>query len=294
VAEARHPLFLLALLVLPGQAAAQNVPAGERELCRFEFLRVFSPDAGMVSAQQCRAVAKQTMAAWQFDLDQMHWAASTGMERLLTTRVISVERMKTEHSGLLGFAKGRDLFVVSTAVLDNPFANGTLAHELAHIQAKRALGKYAEARRVPGYFIEGHGNMLGRAYRDYLRVADHQYDVLKARQVLRMTADEARTILTDDNYVAGDSKRLDKMEALGIFFVEYLRVRLHRTGIPDAVERMGRVFEAVGAGGTYEEAFRLQYGSSVDRVVSDIVALFQRTAANPAERLRGTRYEGYR
>ena len=132
--------------------------------------------------------------------------------------------------------------MVSASVLDDPFANGTLAHELAHIQAKRALGKLSERRLVPRYFIEGHGNIMGLAYRDHLHVTKHDYDVSKASQMAKITADETRTILTDDTYGAGDTKKLDKMEAMGIFFVEYLRVRLHGKAIPDVLPRMGRVF----------------------------------------------------
>ena len=201
--------------------------------------------------------------------------------------------MKTEHPGVLGFANGRDLFVVSASVLDDPFANGTLAHELAHIQAKRALGKLSERRLVPRYFIEGHGNIMGLAYRDHLHVTKHDYDVSKARQVTKFTADEARTILTNDNYAAAEKANVDKMEAMGIFFVEYLRVRLHGKGVPDVLPRMGRVFELVGAGKTYQSAFQEQFQTSVDKVVADIVAFFGRTQSAPAARLKGTRYEEF-
>jgi len=273
--------------------AVNGKPANDRPLCNEGFLHVVSPDALSVSVDQCRAVAKQTMAAWRFDKTRMRWTDLTEMEKPLTLRLISVNRMKTEHAGLLGFARGRDLFVVSAAVLDDPFANGTLAHELAHIQAKRALGKVSEEHLVPRYFIEGHGNIMGRAYRDYLGVAKHNYDAAKARQILKFTGEEARTILTDNSYGGRGTKEMDKMEAMGIFFVEYLRVRLHGGGVPDAVERMGRVFELVGRGETYQSAFQQQFGASVDRVVTEIVNFIRRTQSNPAERLRGTRYQQF-
>ncbi len=82
------------------------------------------------------------------------------------------------------------------------------------------------------------------------------------------------------------------MEAMGIFFVEYLRVRHHGHGIADAVPRMGQVFERVGRGETYEAAFEAVYGASVDKVMKEIIAFLDRTASDPAERLRGTVYEG--
>jgi hypothetical protein len=284
----RHPLALLALLLL---FAAKSDPANDRNLCKEAFLQIVSPDALSISADQCRAVARQTIAAWTFDANHMRWVDLSEMEKPLTLRLLSRDRMKEEHPGLLGFARGRNLFVVSTAVLDDSFANGTLAHELAHIQAKRALGKFSEAHRVPRYFIEGHGNSLGRSYRDHLRIPKHDYDVRKARQIMKFTADEARTILTDDSYGTTDKAAMDRMESMGIFFVEYLRLQHYPVGAPpNVVVGMARVFEAVGQGKTYESAFREQFGVSVEQVVSEIVALFGRTASHPAERIKGTRY----
>lgn len=287
-ARAHRLIVLLALTLL---FVAKGGTANGQALWREGFLQIVSPDA--LSMDQCKAVWRQTMAAWKFDLSQMHWTNSTDMETPLTLRLISVDRMKAEHAGVLGYAHGRDLFVVSTSVLDDPFANGTLAHELAHIQAKRALGKLSEKHLVPRYFIEGHGNILGRAYRDHLRITKHDYDARKARQIMKFTADEARTILTDDSYGTTDRKEEDKMESMGIFFVEYMRVRHRRTGIPDVVPRMARVFELVGSGKSYESAFKEQFGASVEGVVSDIVAFMRRPASAPGERLKGTRYEKF-
>ena len=135
----------IALLALPLLFAAKSHSANDRNLCQEGFLQVLSPDALSITVGQCRAVVRQTMAAWTFDANQMRWADLREMEKPLTLRLLSLDRMKQEHPGLLGFARGRDLFVVSTAVLGDSFANGTLAHELAHIQAKRALGRFSEA-----------------------------------------------------------------------------------------------------------------------------------------------------
>ncbi len=279
-------MFSVALAGVP-----TSLSAADRTLCDVAFLHVVSPDAERVTGEQCRTVANQTLAAWRFDADQMRWSDAATLESPLTLQLLSVARMKTEHAGLLGFAYGRDSFVVSLAVLTDPFSNGTLAHEIAHIQAKRAMGRRSERHLVPRYFIEGHGNCLGRLYRDHLGIAKHDYDAGKARQILGMAAVEAQTILTDDTYGVGDTKRLDRMEALGIFFVEYLRTK---KGLPDAPARMGRVFESVGHGETYAAAFRQQFGASIHQIVDEIVALFARTASSPAERLKGTRYEALR
>ncbi len=73
------------------------------------------------------------------------------MNRLLTLRLLSDDSMKREHPGVFGFAlQGGNLIVVSTDLLSNPFAKGTLAHELGHTQSFRALGRFSTKRAVPG------------------------------------------------------------------------------------------------------------------------------------------------
>jgi hypothetical protein len=233
--------FLLVLLALPFLLGAKgNTPKGD-VLFRDGFIEIVSPDS--LSKDQCRRVAKMTWAAWNFDLNQMNWSPSIDMNRPLTLRVLSVERMKKNHPNVLGFAKhGGNLFVVSIDVLSDPLAKGTLAHELGHIQAFRALGRNTSLK-VPHYFLEGHGLNMGRAYRDHLGVGKTKYDADNARIVAKLTASEARLIITTDvDYYRGDRYKERVMGAFGVFFVEYLRVR---GGMPDAVARMGRVFELV-------------------------------------------------
>ena len=82
-----------------------------------------------------------------------------------------------------------------------------------------------------------------------------------------------------------------EMECMGVYFVEYMRTRHHGKGIPDMVPKMGRVFELVGRGKSYGQAFKQIYGVWASVVASDIVELFKRTESNPAERYRGTRFE---
>ena len=152
------------------------------------------------------------------------------------------------------------------------------------------LGRFSTKRAVPGYFLEGHGLSMGRLYRDHLRVADHKHDINMTKTLTKLTGEEARIILTNSNYSRGDDKKDFRMHVMGVFFVEFLRVR---KGIPDAVARMGRVFELVGRGWTYEQAFRQTYGISVDQVISEVTAFMARTQSAPAERLRKTRYEQF-
>lgn len=292
IVSSRHFRCLLVLIALPFLLGAKSNGAKEQVICREGFLEIVSPD--QLGVDDCKQVAKMTMAAWNFDLKQMEWNRSINMNNPLTLRVISIESMRTRHRGVLAFAMaGGNLLVVSTAVLRDSFANGTLAHELGHIQAYRALGEFSKKGSVPHYFLEGHGLSMGRSYRDHLRVANHRYDISMAKAFAKLSGNEAKIILTtDENYYKKDGKKDPKknfrMEAMGVFFVEYLRVR---SGIPDAIYRMGRVFELVGRGRTYESAFKQTYGVSVNQVISEITAFMARTQSDPAERLRKTRYE---
>ena len=56
---------------------------------------------------------------------------------------------------------------------------------------------------------------------------------------------------------------------------------------------MGRVGELIGRGRTYEQAFEQAYSLSLDRTVSEIVTYFKTTETQPAERIKGTRFEEY-
>jgi hypothetical protein len=282
-------LALLLALVLPWTIRAQT-PTDKR-LCQDGFLQVVSPDAGDMTQDQCRAVTAKTLAAWRFAAGLNGWSSQADMEKHpLTERLISVARMKTEHPGVLGFSRGANLFVVSLAVLEDPFANGTLAHELAHIQAYRAAGSRAAPGLAPRYFIEGHGLSIGRSYRDHLGVLTREFDTHKAAQIAKVTAADAQTILTDNTYGSRGSHESDVMESMGIFFVEYLRVR-YRGGLADVVPRMARVFEALGGGQSYTQAFQQQFGAPITQVVADVVGFVKRTESNPVERLRATRYQ---
>jgi len=81
------------------------------------------------------------------------------------------------------------------------------------------------------------------------------------------------------------------MECLAAYFVEYMRTRVKGKGVPDMVPKMARVFELVGSGKTYGQAFKQIYGVRAGAGASEIVELFKRTESDPAERFRGTRFE---
>jgi hypothetical protein len=132
-------------------------------------------------------------------------------------------------------------------------------------------------------------------YADQLRIDRHAGGVSQARTIMSIAAEEATAIVTGEtNFKIGTAedkiKKENRMERMGLFFVEYLRVQ---KGMPDAVSRMGRVFELMGRGKTYEQAFAQAYGISINQVISEVVAFFRRTEAHPTERFKGTDFEKY-
>ena len=270
---------LILLLTLAPLVEAKAATTVDRVLYEQGFLQVVSPDRA--TAEQARALAKKVLAAWKFDLSVMHWANLNEMQKLLTLRLVSDARMNEGHHGR-AYSLANGTFVVRMSLIGDPSIDLTFAHELGHIQAYRAF----RGRAVPHYFIEGHGLMMNVLYADQLRQDRRAAGAAQGRVMMALTPEEVRTILTDEE----KSKREPNMEVAGLFFVEYLRVRKN---IPDAVPRMGRVFELVGRGRTYEQAFGQTYGLSLKQAVSEIVAYLKRTEARPAERIRGTRFEEY-
>jgi hypothetical protein len=137
--------------------------------------------------------------------------------------------------------------------------------------------------------------MLNQLYSDHLGQDRSGPGASIVHTMMSFTAEEARDILTDPSYfkvgtAAEKMKKESNMERMGLYFVEYLRVRKN---IPDTVPRMGRVFELVGRGRTFEQAFKQAYSLPLDRTVSEIVSYFKRTETQPADRIKGTRFEEY-
>jgi hypothetical protein len=247
-----------------------------------------------MSPDECRKAAKIVKDAWNFDLSVMRWTDPRSLNGPLTVRLVSPERMKEERGNARAYtpSDGKS-FTMNLTLLDDGSGPRTCAHELGHAQADRVLHKRSVKHHVPLYFFEGHGLIMNRLYADHLGVSsplDWQGNV---RTVMSMSADKARMILFDNTYSNNekDPKKTNEMECMGVYFVEYMRTRVQGSGIPDTVPKIGRVFELVGNGKTYGHAFKEVYGVWASQVASDIVELFKRTEANPAERYKGTRFE---
>ena len=290
-------LCLMALSAAPAFLSAGAGTANDRVVYKQGFLQVVSPDGATL--EQAKAAAKKVNAAWKFDLNLMKWAHPEVMGRPFTLRLVSDERMKQEDGAgtRATTSGGGNRINLRMSLLDTAQAHIdlTIAHELGHVQMHRAMGKSPHASSVPHYFSEGHGLMMNLYYAEYLHTDKEAGARTEIKVIMALAPEELEQILTDGNYYrvgtpAEQANKTFKMECVGVFFVEHLRTQ---KGIPDAVQRMGQVFEAIGSGLTYEQAFARVYGFSVKRAVSELVASFKRTATHPADRVQGTRYEAY-
>lgn len=278
----RRLCVLLLFFALPLLFGAKGKKPEDPVLYKEGFIQVVSPDK--VSAAECKDAVKIAMAAWQFDLSVMRWEYTKEMNRPLTLRVFSADRIKKNVRASASYNGNR--FTMNSSILRDRSGPLTCAHELGHIQAYRVLGKRVDS--VPEYFLEGHGLILNRLYADHLRASSPKDWTGNIRTVMSLSPDEARVILTDRSY---SRDNMFKMECMGVYFVEYMRTRVNGRGIPDMVPKMGRVFELVGRGKTYGQAFKQVYGVWASDVASEIVDLFKRTQETPTERYKGTRFE---
>jgi len=260
-------MVLLPLLtVSPSPAQTPDGPV----ICRNGIVQVVSPDK--VTASQCRSAAKEVIAVWNFDFETMHWTAPERLDQPITLRLLSDERM---DPGVRASANPNGRFTVRLSLIDDPSLLSTFAHELGHIQADRTMGP--NRRSVPDYYFEGHGLLMNWLYAEHVgrRLTSGP---AQAKTLMTLTPDAAQKILTDPDY---GQKHITSMERLGLFFVEYLRVRQNA---PDAVTSIRKVFE---------QAFSKIYGLRLTRAIQDVVDLIQQTQAHPADRLKGTCFEQY-
>jgi hypothetical protein len=288
--------FRCALLFCPTALLCAGAGLSDDPLiCKHGFLRVVSPDGATM--EQCKLAVKKVVAAWKFDLSVMQWGHPEVMEVPFTLRLISDERMKREHGeGMRAFTvTGGGRIDLRMSILDTDSLDFTIAHELGHVQMYRAVRGSPQAGTIPHYFLEGHGQMMNQLYSDSVHRDVRAVATREAKLIMALSPNELRTYLTDDAYWrTGTAKekadKMFKMECIGTYLVEHLRAQ---KGVADAVPRMGQLFEAVGRGETYEQAFAHVYGFSVKRAASELLTDFERTQSHPADRLKGTRYEPF-
>jgi hypothetical protein len=273
----RRTLPVLALLC----ASIASLPASASEesftlRCQSDdnFLQVFSDHA--VDAARCKGIVTRALKAYTFVADRAAWKDRP----LLTAHHLEFALVGDNAINVLGYAKGPNLMVMKDSYMDNPLSEGTLAHELTHIQDFRQL----RGQKMPSFMFEGRALTIGQAYRLNVGQAAGDYDRQMASSAARFTSEQAAALM--DNY----SGRGWDNQAIGTVVVEYMRVQWNG-GIADINSRLSRMIERMAAGREFEQAFQDEFGVTAEAFAGSFTGFLQSTQGDPKRRLAGTMWQ---
>jgi len=204
-------------------------------------------------------------------------AAAWKDRALLTAQPLKFSVLGDPALKVLGYAQGPNLMVMKDAYMDNPLSEGTLAHELAHIQDFRQL----RGQRMPSFMFEGRALTIGQAYRVHIGQPLGDYDRQMARSAATFTPEQAIALLENYRGRGWDN------QAVGTVVVEFMRVRWNG-GIKDINSRLSRMVERIAGGREFDAAFQDEFKASADAFAEAFMGFLRATQGNPQERLRGT------
>lgn len=273
----RRTLALCTLLNLALAPAAWGAREEDYTLqCRSgdRVLEVYA--AHRVDPARCAAIAARVMKAFAFVAESAAWRDRS----LLTARPLQFALVGDDAINVLGYAKGPNLMVMKDSYLDKPLSEGTLAHELAHIQDFRQL----RGKRMPSFMFEGRALTIGHAYRMHVGQPPGDYDRQMARSAAGFTAEQAMELL--DNYGAHGWNN----QAIGTVVVEFIRTRW-KGGIADVTPRLSRMIERIATGREFEQAFQDEFGASAEAFAEAFAEFLRTTQNDPQRRLQGTMWQ---
>ena len=265
---------VLCLLSTPRTATAMGQEYG-LQCVRAEVIEIRA--AREIDQETCEWIAERVERAFVFASEQESWQD----EALLWAAPLEVRVVESIASGALGYAQGQNLFVVAYEYLDDPLSEGTLAHELSHIQDARQL----RGATLPSFLLEGRALTNGHGYRMWLGQEQTSYDERMAESAAGFTAADAESIL-DKVRDAGWN-----MQAMGTLLVEYMRVRWNGGGVPDIHPRLSRMIEIMAGGIDVEAAFQREFGTPATALLEEFQRFLNETQEDPYERLRGMMWD---
>ena len=270
-------LFCLALMALLADISGSSAAEEFRLLYSTSdrFIQVWSDHD--IDQQRCRWIADRVRKAYTFDEQQECWTD----QKILYQSPLQIRVVDSIKSKILGYAQGKDLFVVADNYLDDELSEGTLAHELTHIQDARQL----KGGKIPSFIAEGRALTNGHNYRISLGQKSNSYDRQMLRSAMKFTATDASTILEEFF-----SKGWD-MEAMGTFLVEYMRTKWNGTGVANVHHRLSKMIERISTGLDAEAAFAQEFGKQFSVLQDSFEKYLDSTASEPVVRLQGTIWE---
>lgn len=268
-------LLLGCLCLLPaGTARAGDGPFALQCVADDPFLQVHADHP--VSMARCKAIAARALKAYAFISGKAAWA-NPGILRAkpLEFRLLGGELK------ILGYAKGPNLMVMKDSYLDEPLSEGTLAHELTHIQDLRQL----QGRRLPSFLLEGRALTIGNAYRMSIGQPPNGYDRQMAGSAVRFTAAQAEELLNEYRGQGWNN------QAIGTVLVEYMRTKWNGKGVPDIQARLSRMIERMAAGNEFEAAFQQEFGTTALALGEAFAKHLNDTMDDPRARLQHTMWQ---
>jgi len=240
------------------------------------FLQIYSDHA--IDQTSCKSIVDHILNAYAFVSTQESWSNTIP----LAAKPLKVRLTGELKEHTLGYAHGANLMVIKDKYMnDHPFSEGTLAHELTHIQDSRQL----QGSKLPSYMLEGRASINGHAYRIALGQADNRFDRQMAGSAMRFTSSDAEELLSDYH------GRGWKNQVIGAFFVEYMRTKWNGTGISDTHHRLAHMIEIMAKGSKFEMAFQKEFGATFDVFCASFIKYLDDTQNDPRVRLQKTMWQ---
>lgn len=239
-----------------------------------KWLQVWSDHK--ITDDRCKAISDRVRKAYMFNNKQEAWSN----QELLFKAPLRIRVLSEIRNGVLGFARGPNLFVVQDDYLDNELSEGTLAHELTHIQDNRQLC----GGKLPSFMLEGRALTNGHSYRVSIGQKDNQYDTKMATSAVQFTSANAEEILSKTQDVGWD------MQAMGTFLVEYMRTRW-KGGVADIHPKLSQMIGKIAGGADFETAFAKQFGTPFKDLVKEFMEYLDKTSKTPEVRLEKTMWQ---
>ena len=257
-------------------ALCAEIPANYPLRCQSDdgFLQVLSDRE--LDPARCKAHVARVIKAFAFVTEKAAWTD----RKLLTAQPLKFAVLGNPALTVLGYAQGPSLMVMKDAYMDDPLSEGTLAHELAHIQDLRQL----RGKRLPSFMLEGRALTIGQAYRLHVGQKSGDYDRQMARSAATFTDEQAMELL--ENYRGHGWNN----QAIGTLVVEYMRVKWNG-GIANVNPRLSRMIEGIATGREFELAFQDEFKASADAFAEAFTGFLRSTQNNPQLRLQGTMWQ---
>jgi hypothetical protein len=240
-----------------------------------KFLEIWSDHR--IDSDRCNKIADRVLKAYAFVAQQEAWQD----QKLLWSTPLRFRVVDSNKTKILGVAIGANLFVIKDSYLDDELSDGTMAHELTHIQDKRQAKKGI----IPSFLLEGRALTNGHSYRISLGQADNKYDCSMAKSATTFTSADAEELLDDTEGVGWNN------QAMGTFLVEYMRTKWNGNGVRNVHPRLSKMIERIGTGVNCEAAFEQEFGSPYSALLKSFMKYLDDTQHNPMTRLQGTMWE---